>query len=64
MNRVWKVENNTGSTADIVSGSERKIVERPFTLSMRKFLEVLSPGRIVNENNLLAKFNIKSKARY
>lgn len=58
MNRVWKVESNTGSWADIVSGCKSRVVDRPFSMTMRRFSAVLSPGKFVDENTLLSKFSL------
>jgi len=60
MNRVWKVESNSGSWADVVSGSKSGVVNRPLSMTMRRFSAVLSPGKFVDENTLVSRFSLTS----
>jgi hypothetical protein len=47
--RLWSVEMNTGTTAELVSGNERQIVLRPDDMSAVHFLQWLSPGCRVDD---------------
>jgi hypothetical protein len=57
MNRVWKVESNTGSVAEVVNGPTKFVVRRPLGMTLRKFSAMLFPGRFINENTLLSRLN-------
>jgi hypothetical protein len=58
MSRTWTVETNTGSRAQIVTGTLRQQVWRPLTMSRDYFLRILPNGIHLDEVVLRNKFGI------
>jgi len=60
MNKIWKVERNTGSVAYLVDEHTTVQVKRPDTMSRQAFFEMHAPGNRIHDEALRSKFTVVS----
>jgi hypothetical protein len=58
MNRIWRVDRNTGARAYIVHLDMRKEIWRPQSMSRHDFFRLLAPGVQMDEDSLRRVFSV------
>ena len=56
--KTWKVITNTGKQADLLSGLEKKEVQKPTHISARDFIYWLSAESHINDDSLRSLFKL------